>query len=378
MQCPECGSEIPEGKLYCPKCGYAVQIVPDYDASLEENLDSVGSDIAGNVNRIDVAERNMVEFDGDSTTKEIPMVKKENVPDLKMQSAKEDETREKVMTLTVAALFVVLVVVIALVTSKRLGNVSFIPQKAVDRVVSDNTVLSVSGVKAVSEASEEIKTPDKGTLEASVSEDTVSEDTVSEDRVTGELVITPEPGQYNTPQNISAKISSGEPEEEEEEEEEDHFAGIIYYTSDGTEPDESSDVYRNEFPMPLGHSTYAFRFLDSRGNLSDTTRVEYDFAYQGPCSPIDAANLIIATLIKDGALLDIYGHVAGSAGTYTYQCTYMVNSGNRTYFMIPESYEEPGSGKKETGTVYAVDADTLGTFRVKQGSNGQYNFEMFF
>ncbi|MBQ2454056.1 MAG: zinc ribbon domain-containing protein, partial [Lachnospiraceae bacterium] len=183
MQCPECGSKIPEGKLYCPKCGYAVQIVPDYDASLEENLDSVGSDIAGNVNRIDVAERNMVEFDGDSTTKEIPMVKKENVPDLKMQSAKEDETREKVMTLTVAALFVVLVVVIALVTSKRLGNVSFIPQKAVDRVVSDNTVLSVSGVKAVSEASAEIKTPDKATLEASVSEDTVSEDTVSEDTV---------------------------------------------------------------------------------------------------------------------------------------------------------------------------------------------------
>ena len=104
MQCPECGSEIPEGKLYCPKCGYAVQIVPDYDASLEENLDSVGSDIAGNVNRIDVAERNLVEFDGDSTTKEIPMVKKENVPDLKMQSAKEDETREKAMTLAVAAL----------------------------------------------------------------------------------------------------------------------------------------------------------------------------------------------------------------------------------------------------------------------------------
>ena len=386
MQCPECGSEIPEGKLYCPKCGYAVQIVPDYDASLEENLDSVGSDIAGNVNRIDVAERNLVEFDGDSTTKEIPMVKKENVPDLKMQSAKEDETREKAMTLAVAALFVVLVVVIALVTSKRLGNVSFIPQKAVDRVVSDNTVLSVSGVKAVPEASEETKASGRGPLEAAVSEDTVSEDTlsentVSEDRVTGELVITPEPGQYNVPQNISAKISFGETEDEEDEvedEEEDHFAGIIYYTSDGTEPDESSDVYRNEFPMPLGHSTYAFRFLDSRGNLSDTTRVEYDFAYQGPCSPIDAANLIIATLIKDGALLDIYGHVAGSAGAYTYQCTYMVNSGNRTYFMIPESYEEPGSGKKETGTVYAVDAETLGTFRVKQGSNGQYNFEMFF
>ena len=148
MRCPVCGSEIPEGKLYCPQCGYAVQIVPDYDASLEENLDSVGSDIAGNVNRIDVADKNMIEFDGDSTTKEIPMVKKDTVPELKLLNEKVDEAREKIMTLAVAGILVILVVAIALMAPKRMGNGSFIPQKAVDRVVSDNTVLTVSGTAA--------------------------------------------------------------------------------------------------------------------------------------------------------------------------------------------------------------------------------------
>ena len=31
MKCANCGNEIPEGKLYCEKCGKAVQMVPDYD-----------------------------------------------------------------------------------------------------------------------------------------------------------------------------------------------------------------------------------------------------------------------------------------------------------------------------------------------------------
>ena len=37
MRCLKCGAAIPEGSLYCPKCGSPVQIVPDY-ASLENLL----------------------------------------------------------------------------------------------------------------------------------------------------------------------------------------------------------------------------------------------------------------------------------------------------------------------------------------------------
>lgn len=31
MECPHCGAYIPDDKLYCGKCGYEVQIVPDYN-----------------------------------------------------------------------------------------------------------------------------------------------------------------------------------------------------------------------------------------------------------------------------------------------------------------------------------------------------------
>ena len=31
MKCNNCGATIPEGYLYCEKCGQEVQIVPDYN-----------------------------------------------------------------------------------------------------------------------------------------------------------------------------------------------------------------------------------------------------------------------------------------------------------------------------------------------------------
>ena len=35
MQCPNCGAELPEGCLICEKCGEEIQIVPEYDPTLE-------------------------------------------------------------------------------------------------------------------------------------------------------------------------------------------------------------------------------------------------------------------------------------------------------------------------------------------------------
>ena len=36
MKCQNCGNELPDGKLYCEKCGKAVQMVPDYDEFSDE------------------------------------------------------------------------------------------------------------------------------------------------------------------------------------------------------------------------------------------------------------------------------------------------------------------------------------------------------
>ncbi len=372
MVCPECGNEIPEEKLYCPSCGYAVQIVPDYDADLEENLQSVGSDIAGTVNRIDVAENNVTEYDEDSTTKEMPVVRKDEVSEIMRRGAKEAENRDKMVTYLIAAVLGIVLILATLTASKSFGNLSFVPVKAVDDVISESATVSVMS-KDIELPTEEM--PKKEWEEEDFSQ-AVSEDETVEDEASIELKVSPEGGSYSKPEGISAKIAVENGADGEVIEDE---TGTIYFTRDGSEPTENSEIFRKEIPMPVGHSKFAFRYADSDGSLSDTVFVEYDLEYAGAaCSTTDAANLIIATLIKDGALLDIYGHVLGSLGTYTYQCNTMIRSGDRDYFLVPESYEEPGQSKKKTGTVYAVDAENLSMYKVKQDSSGKYSFEAFF
>lgn len=38
MNCPVCQTEIKDGQLYCEKCGYEIRIVPDFEAELENNI----------------------------------------------------------------------------------------------------------------------------------------------------------------------------------------------------------------------------------------------------------------------------------------------------------------------------------------------------
>ena len=51
MKCPDCGAEIEEGHLYCEKCGMEIQMVPDFEPEIEnsitETLSTVAEEIDG-------------------------------------------------------------------------------------------------------------------------------------------------------------------------------------------------------------------------------------------------------------------------------------------------------------------------------------------
>ena len=49
MKCPNCGAEIPDGKLLCERCGHEITIVPEYDTveqAISENMGAVTRAIA--------------------------------------------------------------------------------------------------------------------------------------------------------------------------------------------------------------------------------------------------------------------------------------------------------------------------------------------
>ncbi len=370
MDCPKCGALIPEGKLYCPQCGYAIQIVPDYDTDLQDNLESVGSDIAGTVNRIDLAENSKPEYDIDATTKEMEPVSKEEALNIKRKNEQEKRRTEMIVTWTVALGLLVVVIVVAVFASSRLAGSSFIPGEAIDNVAST----SEFSIDTISQNFENDESDDLLDDEMNAAGEEALDESLSDNAISKTVKVSPESGTYNEPYNISAAIEGNT----EQDDSNTIFEGIIYYTTDGSEPDETSKVYKHELPMPVGESHFAFRVMDDTGSFSETVKADYVLNYQSACSPVDAANLCIAKLIQDGALLDIYGHVAGSSGVYTYKCDTMVRAGNSIYYLVPEYYTEVGGRETPTGTVYAVDTASLVVYRAKTGADGTYTFEVFY
>ena len=63
MKCPKCGAEMKEGSLYCEQCGEDIHIVPDFEPELEYNLEQTLSDIVKEISSeksnktIDVGEK---------------------------------------------------------------------------------------------------------------------------------------------------------------------------------------------------------------------------------------------------------------------------------------------------------------------------------
>lgn len=46
MKCPDCGAEIVEGHLYCDKCGMEIQMVPDFEPEIENSITEALSTVA--------------------------------------------------------------------------------------------------------------------------------------------------------------------------------------------------------------------------------------------------------------------------------------------------------------------------------------------
>ena len=46
MKCPNCGAEMKEGMLYCEHCGEDIHIVPDFEPEIEYNMEQTLNDIA--------------------------------------------------------------------------------------------------------------------------------------------------------------------------------------------------------------------------------------------------------------------------------------------------------------------------------------------
>lgn len=62
MKCPNCGADMTEGSLYCEHCGEDIHIVPDYEPELDLNMTETLHSIMKDVNSGDVQDENEKRF----------------------------------------------------------------------------------------------------------------------------------------------------------------------------------------------------------------------------------------------------------------------------------------------------------------------------
>ena len=60
MKCPNCGAKMKEGRLYCENCGEDIHIVPDFEPELERNMEQSLGNILEEVTQTDRPERKKI------------------------------------------------------------------------------------------------------------------------------------------------------------------------------------------------------------------------------------------------------------------------------------------------------------------------------
>ncbi len=124
MKCTHCGTPIEDGKVYCPKCGKAIQMVPDYNAFEEDLLREIFEEENANEKRNEELQR--------EKEKEQDRIRKEN----------EKRSKQKIMivagiSLGIAIIITIIILIVAQQKSRNANSFDYQYQKGVEAVKSN-------------------------------------------------------------------------------------------------------------------------------------------------------------------------------------------------------------------------------------------------
>jgi hypothetical protein len=141
------------------------------------------------------------------------------------------------------------------------------------------------------------------------------------------------------------------------------WEGDIYYTTDGTTPDQNAQQYNHPIPMPLGLSQYRFALIGEDGRIGMTTDREYQLTLDTAITSEDAVAITVE------AMKTLRGE---DASLYHYQVIYAAAIDSYgDYYVIAESYPDAQGNLLRTGSYTAVDIYQGICYKL-QITDGQY------
>ncbi len=152
----------------------------------------------------------------------------------------------------------------------------------------------------------------------------------------------------------------------------------VYYTTDGSVPNDQSMRYTGPIPMPLGNSEFNFVTYNKEGVPGDCTTRFYELELDTDFTLNMAMEVLLGRMIEIGKIEDAYGTAIGIEGKFLYAFQYVRafdESGD--FYVISEVYEDIAGIQTYTGSIFAVSIDSHTCFKVIKDADGKYYLEAF-
>jgi len=129
----------------------------------------------------------------------------------------------------------------------------------------------------------------------------------------------------------------------------------VYYTMDGSEPDDTKILYQGNLHMPIGKSEFKFISYNQEGIPGDIVSRNYELKINTKVSISDAENSIAQGMLESGKIYTLDGLSYEIVGRYIYTYQYCTTiSGIGDYYIIGEIMEDQNSIRTRTGALFAV------------------------
>ncbi len=162
-------------------------------------------------------------------------------------------------------------------------------------------------------------------------------------------------GLYTTPQKISVTVPQG---------------CTVYYTTNGSAPNENSFIYGEPIPMKEGVSNYRFVAISEEGVYSEVVARSYQLNVETEWPAEESISRLKYRLLIKSIIADEDGNIEGKDGKniYVYDSLQIID--NKMMHVINEYYQENNKSRNMTGNVYCVDLSNGYVYKIVTDENG--------